>query len=100
MVFYIVVLSAGIPIEKLRNDGWLFGVPGGKQAPFWTYWTYFDMGAVRWRAIPATIPTQLALTFFGILHVPINGKKVCSSRTVRVDLRRRICFSAGIGCVD
>lgn len=23
---------------------------------------------------PATIPTQLALTFFGILHVPINGE--------------------------
>jgi SulP family sulfate permease len=27
---------------------------------------------VNWEAIGATIPAMLALTFFGILHVPIN----------------------------
>ena len=31
-----------------------------------------DFGAVDWTAIVATVPAMLALTFFGILHVPIN----------------------------
>ena len=31
-----------------------------------------DFGAVDWEAVGATIPAMLALTFFGILHVPIN----------------------------
>lgn len=31
-----------------------------------------DFGAVNWEALGATIPAMLALTFFGVLHVPIN----------------------------
>lgn len=31
-----------------------------------------DFGVVDWKAIGATVPAMLALTFFGILHVPIN----------------------------
>lgn len=31
-----------------------------------------DFGAVDWEAVGANIPAMLALTFFGILHVPIN----------------------------
>ena len=34
---------------------------------------YFpDFGAVDWAALGATVPAMLALTFFGVLHVPIN----------------------------
>lgn len=31
-----------------------------------------DFGAVDWAALGATVPAMLALTFFGVLHVPIN----------------------------
>lgn len=31
-----------------------------------------EFGLVRWDAIAETVPAMLALTFFGILHVPIN----------------------------
>ena len=31
-----------------------------------------DFGVVDWKAVGATVPAMLALTFFGILHVPIN----------------------------
>ena len=30
------------------------------------------MGAVNWQALIETIPAMFALTFFGVLHVPIN----------------------------
>lgn len=31
-----------------------------------------DFSAVNWSALADTIPAMFALTFFGILHVPIN----------------------------
>lgn len=34
--------------------------------------TVSDFGIVDWEALISTIPAMLALTFFGILHVPIN----------------------------
>ena len=42
---------------KTRNVSWL---------------NILDFAVVDWRAIGATVPAMLALTFFGILHVPIN----------------------------
>lgn len=51
-VFYFIVLISGVSIETLRKERWLFEVPGGKQAPFWTFWTYFKFSEVQWSAIP------------------------------------------------
>ena len=31
-----------------------------------------DFQAVDWRALGSTVPAMLALTFFGVLHVPVN----------------------------
>lgn len=31
-----------------------------------------DFNSVDWAALGSTIPAMLALTFFGVLHVPIN----------------------------
>lgn len=31
-----------------------------------------DFAAIDWAALSSTIPAMLALTFFGVLHVPIN----------------------------
>lgn len=33
---------------------------------------WLDFKIVHWRAVAETIPAMLALTFFGVLHVPIN----------------------------
>ncbi|RUS21595.1 sulfate transporter family protein [Endogone sp. FLAS-F59071] len=70
-VFAIVVAIGRWNIEKLREDGWVFPMPEGN-APWWRFYTYFDFTAVNWAAVAETIPAMFALTFFGILHVPIN----------------------------
>jgi SulP family sulfate permease len=31
-----------------------------------------DFSAVNWQALADTVPAMFALTFFGVLHVPIN----------------------------
>jgi sulfate permease, SulP family len=89
IIFYIVVLS--VPswhLENMRDIGWIFEAPEAG-VPFWHFYTLYgrlylarlfilfanvwvDFGAVDWKALLNTVPAMFALTFFGILHVPIN----------------------------
>jgi MFS superfamily sulfate permease-like transporter len=73
IIFYCIVLVSGVTMQELREMGWLFTLPSATDSPFWLFWTYYDFNVVDWSAIAKTLPTQFALTFFGILHVPING---------------------------
>jgi SulP family sulfate permease len=71
-IFYIVV--AAIPdlgMETLRRKGWVFDAPQAG-LPFYNFYSHYKFHLVDWSAIWMTVPTQFALTFFGILHVPIN----------------------------
>ncbi|CAG9970876.1 unnamed protein product [Clonostachys byssicola] len=72
MVFYFFVGSLdALDIDALRDDGWIFeGPPSGE--PWWYFYTLFKFHLIRWDALAETIPAMFALTFFGILHVPIN----------------------------
>ncbi|KAK4229131.1 sulfate transporter family-domain-containing protein [Podospora fimiseda] len=70
--FYAFVSGIGaLNPEKLRKGGWVFeGPPAGE--PWWYFWTLYKFHLVDWGAIVQCIPAMFALTFFGILHVPIN----------------------------
>ncbi len=73
IVFYIVTFPIlGENFASLRKGGWVFDIGNAADAPFYRFYTYIDFKQVSIRALSATIPTQLALTFFGILHVPLN----------------------------
>lgn len=71
-MFY--VLEAAIPdlnLTDLRSKGWVFDAPPSG-IPWYHFYTLYDFGAVNWEALFSTIPAMFALTFFGVLHVPIN----------------------------
>ncbi|KAK0670741.1 sulfate transporter family-domain-containing protein [Cercophora samala] len=72
VAFYAVVSMLGaVDPEHLRGDGWVFeGPPEGE--PWWYFWTLYKFHLVDWSAIVQCVPAMFALTFFGILHVPIN----------------------------
>ncbi|KAG0328260.1 hypothetical protein BGZ99_005778 [Dissophora globulifera] len=70
-LFYIVVAAAGLEWDTLRDEGWVFPMPEGN-APGWQFYSYFDIKKTHWGAVLETVPAMMALTFFGILHVPIN----------------------------
>ncbi|PVU96512.1 hypothetical protein BB559_002368 [Furculomyces boomerangus] len=78
VVFYFIVFAAGIPMDKLRNDGWVFPL-AASDTPFYQYITLFDFGNTDWKAVWLTVPTMLGLSFFGILHVPINAPALAVS---------------------
>ncbi|KAL8793494.1 MAG: hypothetical protein Q9195_003867 [Heterodermia aff. obscurata] len=71
-VFYFFVAAIdSLNLPELRDQGWVFeSVKAG--VPFYHFYSLYDVGAVDWKAVGATVPAMLALTFFGILHVPIN----------------------------
>ncbi|KAJ9092109.1 hypothetical protein QFC21_006975 [Naganishia friedmannii] len=89
-VFYIVVLIGGWKIGHLRETGWIFDV-GGVSQPWYTFYTLFDLHKFNWKAFWACIPTQMALVFFGILHVPLNVPALgVSLQEDNVDLDREL----------
>ncbi|KAH8663149.1 sulfate transporter family protein-like protein [Tricladium varicosporioides] len=71
-IFYFFVFSLDeLDLESLTNSGWIFAGPEAGE-PWWYFYTLYDFNLVNWAAIAETIPAMFALTFFGILHVPIN----------------------------
>jgi sulfate permease, SulP family len=71
-IFYIITTAVpAITMDKLRASGWVFDAPAAG-VPFYNFYSYYKFNLVDWEAIWMTVPSQLALTFFGILHVPIN----------------------------
>jgi SulP family sulfate permease len=70
-VFYIVIAIGGWDLDYLRHTGWIFDV-GKESKPWYQFYTHFDFAKTNWKAFWAAMPTQLALVFFGILHVPLN----------------------------
>lgn len=91
VIFYVIVLAANIPLDELRQLNWIFDVGEGADAPFYRFYTYFDFTSVSWTGIMETLPTQLALVFFGILHVPLNVPALSVSLDVdNVDLDKEL----------
>lgn len=90
-LFYVVKFIARIDMHTLREGGWVFEPPAASN-PWWHFYTlygkfrattcvvflfsqltsYTDFDVVNWPALIDTIPAMFALTFFGVLHVPIN----------------------------
>jgi SulP family sulfate permease len=90
ILFYIFVLICSLNLDHLRQTGWLFQFDTNSDVPFYTFWTFYDFAQVNWSAVLATFPTQLALTFFGILHVPINVPALSVSTKQDVNLSQEI----------
>jgi SulP family sulfate permease len=71
-IFYIVTTAVpSISMDNLRANGWVFEAPAAG-VPFYNFYSHYKFSLVDWEAIWITVPSQFALTFFGILHVPIN----------------------------
>ena len=71
LIFYFFKFALGFSIETLRDRGWVFDAPPAGN-PWYHFYTLYDFRAVSWEAFAETIPAMFALTFFGVLHVPIN----------------------------
>ncbi|KAJ3333512.1 hypothetical protein HDU76_007278 [Blyttiomyces sp. JEL0837] len=78
LVFYfITVVCLKMSLDQLREYGLLLTLPSVDEAPFWTFWTYFNgFKDLQWSAIPPTIGTQIALAVSTNQEVDVNGEIV------------------------
>lgn len=78
-LFHVVVaLVPSLTLQDARDAGWLFQGPTTSE-PWWSFYKLYDFTAVDYMALFRTIPAMFALTFFGILHVPINVPALAAS---------------------
>ena len=70
--FYVLVKGIfHVDLKDARNAGWIFEQPeAGVQ--FYRFYSYFKFWLIDVSALASCIPTMFALSFFGIIHVPIN----------------------------
>lgn len=81
-VFYLVIVChPALNVPMLRDKGWIFELPEAG-VPFYHFYTLYDFRETNWRALASTVPAMFALTFFGILHVPINVPALAISMTM------------------
>ena len=71
VLFYVTVLCTGVSMDTLHKGGWAFDAPSSNY-PWYHFYSLYDFSAVDWTAFADTLPAMFALTFFGVLHVPIN----------------------------
>lgn len=90
-LFYLIIsLIPSLPLPLLREKGWVFDLPAAG-VPFWHFYTLYDFRATNWTALLNTVPAMFALTFFGILHVPINVPALgISTKMDHVDVDREL----------
>ncbi|KAH3662034.1 hypothetical protein OGAPHI_006215 [Ogataea philodendri] len=67
----IVYLVPSWDLQIARDYGWVFSAPK-TETPWYSFYQFYKFDKVSWLAVLDQVPTMLALTFFGILHVPIN----------------------------
>ena len=71
-IFYFFVFAfPNLKMSDLREKGWIFEAPTSG-VPWYHFYTMYKFNLVDLGALAATVPAMLALTFFSILHVPIN----------------------------
>ncbi|KAI6096494.1 sulfate transporter family-domain-containing protein [Pisolithus sp. B1] len=91
VVFYVIVIAAGFDLDSLRRDGWLFDSAGTTGAGGWyAFYTYFDLGLIKWMPIWNTLPTQFALLFFNVLHPPLNVPALSVSLNQDIDTNKEL----------
>lgn len=69
--YFFVVAIPELKMPELRERGWVFEAPEAG-VPFYHFYTMYKFELVDVKALASTVPAMLALTFFGLLHVPIN----------------------------
>ena len=87
--FYIAAIEE-LTIPELRNTGWIFPAPDAGK-PFYSFYELYNWRLIHWEALLNTVPAMFALTFFGVLHVPINIPALAlSSGEDNVDVDREL----------
>ncbi|ODV63022.1 Vsb1p ASCRUDRAFT_31821, partial [Ascoidea rubescens DSM 1968] len=93
LLFHLLVLI--IPswsLSKSRELGFVFDIDTSTNNSSWySFYSLYKFSKVDWLLILQELPTMLALTFFGILHVPINIPALAvSTKNDEIDIDKEL----------
>lgn len=72
VLFYLVIaLIPNVDIDSARNNGWVFPAQSSDE-PWYFVYSFYRPSLIHIQPIIHCIPVMFALTFFGLIHVPIN----------------------------
>ncbi|KAF1785054.1 Cyclic nucleotide-binding-like [Phytophthora cactorum] len=83
-LFYVLLLSLGISTDTAREHGWFFS--RAPNVAFYSLWEQYDFSLVAWHVIPKQFGTIVGLTFFSLMHVPINIPSLSLTTDKEVDI--------------
>lgn len=87
----LIIIVPTWDLESSREAGYMFSAGPNANAPWYEFYTLYDFKIVRWDVLIKQVPSMLALTFFGILHVPINVPALAVSlKQDEVDVDREL----------
>ncbi|SCU83942.1 LAFA_0D06920g1_1 [Lachancea sp. 'fantastica'] len=87
---FVVALIPNLSLDMLREGGWIFSSTESTEQ-WYGFYKLYNFKLVQWPLIFKEIPTMLALTFFGILHVPINVPALAMSVGMdKIDVDREL----------
>ncbi|CUM62656.1 uncharacterized protein PRCAT00000210001 [Priceomyces carsonii] len=91
LLFHLIVyLVPSWDLNIARDNGWVFPTVEDDQ-PWYGFYDLYKFRLVDWFCILKQTPTMLALTFFGILHVPINVPALAATIDMdQVDVDREL----------
>lgn len=83
-MFYAALLLFGISPDTAREHGWFFD--RAPHVQFYMLWEQYDFSMVEWSVIPKQFGTIIGLTFFSLMHVPINIPSLSLTTDKEVDM--------------
>lgn len=87
-LFYVVLLVLGISTDTARASGWFFS--RAPHVAFSSLWEHYDFSLVAWHVIPKQLGTIIGLTFFSLMHVPINIPSLSLTIDKEVDINNEL----------
>lgn len=100
-IHFLIWIVPGWDLQSARDNGYIFDVKAAAAAlqpttqlsseAWYHFYTLYKFKLVQWKHIAAQFPLMMALTFFGMLHVPINVPALAIlTNTDNVDLDREL----------
>lgn len=78
---FVIAIVPSLSLSHLRETGWIFP-EASTDSTWYDHYKLFNLRNVHWDLVIEQVPTMMALTFFGILHVPINVPALAMSLQV------------------
>jgi SulP family sulfate permease len=90
LLFHGISRAIGFSFDDLQTNGWLFDMPKDFETNPLAYFRNVRPQEIHWGSVISRLPTIASLSFFSVLHVPINVPALAVSTGVGISVNREL----------